>query len=213
MGLLAGIFTPRRAFLWQMIALPTLRCKGYLACLETSRPATRYIQQGLTLLDLLVVVLILGIVGAIAVPQFHSMMIETRLNEATGEVVAGLQYARNLAVKHQRPFGLKAAVGGNWFRVFDCQYKDDPNPHHDYIPPVDANGVVHNPVDKKWYTKDFDTMQTYHGVTITSVPAGEAVSFYPDGHSSYSDNTFVLSYGEDQRTITVKGTTGRISVQ
>lgn len=177
------------------------------------RSLTRYVEQGFTLIDLLIVVLILGILGAIIVPQFHSIMIETRLNEATGELVAGLQYAGNLAIKYQRPFGVQASSSGNWFRIFDDQYKTDPNPHHDYTPPVDAYGVVVNPVDKKWYEKDFDTMKTYEGVTMTSVPAGGEICFYPDGHSSSSDNTFVLSYAGDQRTITVNGTTGRISVQ
>lgn len=149
------------------------------------------------------------------------MVTETKLNEATGELVSGLQYAGNLAVKYQRPFGLKALeanVNGNWFRVFDYRYKDDTIPHHDCFPdpacdpPVDAYGVVLNPFDKKWYQKDFDTMKTYEGVSITSVPAGGQIRFYPDGHSDSSDNTFVLSLAGNQRTITVDGTTGRISV-
>ena len=141
---------------------------------------------------MLLVVVILGILGMIVIPQFHSVVTEARLNEATGELVSGLQYAGSLAVQHQRPFGLMADVDENWFKVFDYQYKTDPNPHHDSEPPVDVYGVVLNPLDKKWYTKDFDTMTTYDGVHINSVPAGGEIRFYPDGHSSSSDNTFVL---------------------
>jgi Tfp pilus assembly protein FimT len=159
------------------------------------------------------VIVILGILGTIAVPQFHSMMGARRLNAASGELVSALQYARNLAVKHQRPFGLNANLGGNWFRVYDDQYKTDNSPHHDEVPPVDANGVVLNPLDKTWYVIDYDTMDTYEGVTMTSIPSSNRVCFYPDGHSSSSDSTFVLSYTGAQRTITVNGTTGRIHVQ
>jgi Tfp pilus assembly protein FimT len=173
-----------------------------------------YRNKGFTLLDMVLVVMILGILGMIVIPQFHSMVTEARLNEATGELVSGLQYAGSLAVQHQRPFGVKASVAGNWFRVFDDQYKADSNPHYDSDPPVDAYGVVLNPIDKKWYTKDFDTMKTYEGLKITSVPVGDEIYFYPDGHSSSSsDTTFVLTFGGEQRTVTVKWMTGRISVE
>ena len=140
------------------------------------------------------------------------MVNEAKLNEAAGELVSGLQYAGNLAVQYQRPFGFEANVAGNWFKVFDYQYKTDSDPHHDYDPPVDVYGVILNPVDKKWYWKDYDDMETYKGVSITSVPAGGEIRFFPDGHSSSSDHTFVLSLDNDQRTITVNGTTGRVTV-
>ena len=158
--------------------------------------------------------MIIGVLGVLIIPQFHSMVSETKLNEATGELVSGLQYAGSLAIQYQRPFGLEADVGGNWFKVFDtAPYPDDvPPARPDNKPPVDADGVVLNPVDKKWYIKDFDTMKTYEGVHIDFVPPGGEIRFYPDGHSSSSDNTFVLSLAGNQRTITVNGTTGRISV-
>lgn len=173
---------------------------------------TRYGNGGFTLLDLLIVIMIIGIIGVLVTPPLHSMIDEARLNEASGELVSGLQYARSLAVTHQRPFGLLADVGGNWFRVFDYQFRNDANPHHGETPPVDAYGVVLNPFDKKWYKVDFDTTQTYEGVSISSVPSGGMISFYSDGHSSISDSIFVLSYGGDNRSISVDGTTGRISV-
>jgi type II secretion system protein H len=168
--------------------------------------------KGFSLLDLLIVLMILGIMGVIVAPQLHSMMTEARLNEAAREMVCGLQYAQSLAVIHQRPFGLKADVDGNWFRVFDYKYRDDTTPHHNETPPVDAYGVVINPLDKNWYIVNLDTSRTYEGVSIDSVPTGGTVSFHPDGHSSSDDSLFVLSFAGESKTITVDGTTGKIRV-
>ena len=169
-------------------------------------------EKGFSLLDLLIVLMILGIMGLLVSPQLNSMVTESRLNEAAREMVSGLQYAQSLAVTHQRPFGLKADVDGNWFRLFDYQYKDDTNPHHDAVPPVDSYGVVLNPVDKSWYSVNFDTAQTSKGVSIDSAPTDGIISFHPDGHSSLDDSVFVMSFGGDTRTITVDGTTGKIRV-
>ena len=169
--------------------------------------------KGFSLLDLLLVIMILGIMGMLVEPQLHSMMTEARLNEAAREMVSGLQYAQSLAVIHQRPFGLKADVDGNWFRVFDYQHRDDSNPHHEETPPVDGYGVVINPFDKNWYVVDLDTIHTYEGVNIEAAPTDGMISFYPDGHSSSDDSSFVLSYGGDTKTITVDGTTGKIRVE
>jgi type II secretion system protein H len=168
--------------------------------------------EGFSLIDLLIVLMILGIMGVILAPQLSSMMTEARLNEAAREMICGLQYAQSLAVTYQRPFGLKADVDGNWFRVFDYQYRDDSNPHHTETPPVDGYGVVSNPLDKNWYIVDLDTIHTYEGVSIESTPTGGLISFYPDGHSSSDDSSFVLSFAGDSKTITVDGTTGKIRV-
>lgn len=149
------------------------------------------------------------------IPQFHSMITEARLNEAAGELVSGLQYAGSLAIQYQRPFGLKAEVAGNWFKVFDTNPNPDtvPPARPDNVPPVNEDAIVLNPLDKKWYIRDFDDMESYQGVKITTVPAGGEVRFYTDGHSSAFDTTFVVSLDSYQKTITVNGTTGRISVQ
>ena len=172
-----------------------------------------YENKGFSLLDLLIVLMILGILGVFVAPQLHSTLNEARLNEATGELVSGLHYAQSLAVTHQRPFGLAANVAENWFRVFDHKYRTDASPHHSETPPVDGYGVVLNPVDKNWYMLDFDSTPRYEGVSIDSAPAsGGMISFYPAGHSAVSDSVFVLGFEGEQRTITVDGTTGKISV-
>jgi len=168
-------------------------------------------KAGFTLVDLLIVVFILGIVGLAVIPEFHTMAAASKLSEATAELVDGLHYARNLAVHYQRPFGLGAVVLLNTFTVFDLQHRWDFSPHHDDDPPVAPFGVVLNPVDKKWYVKHLGSL--HEGVSIDSVPAGGGyIIFYPDGHSNFSDSTFVLGLGAAQKTITVSGTTGRVSV-
>ena len=170
---------------------------------------------GFTLLDLLIVVMILGILGVIVIPQFQSMVAETKLNQAAMELVAALQYTGSLAILYQRPFGLQADVSGNWFKVFDT----DPYPdatatvRPNNTPPVNASDLVINPLDKTWYEIDYDTLDVYEGVALSTVPAGNEIRFYPDGHSGSADKTFALTYTGKTKTITINGATGRITVQ
>jgi Tfp pilus assembly protein FimT len=145
----------------------------------------------------------------VAIPQFQGMIQATRLNEATAELVSGLQYAENLAVRYRRPFGFMANAAGKWFRIYDDRFATDTNPHTSADPPVTAYGVVLNPLDKNWYQHDFDDMENYRAATFTSAQ----VVFYPDGHSANSNTTVTVSLGNQQMTITVDGATGRINVQ
>ena len=162
-------------------------------------------QRGLTLLDSLIVIAILGILGMIVVPQFQGVVQETRLNEAAAEIVSGIQYAGNLAVRYRRPFGFQADAAGRWFKIYDNRYAADAA-----APPVTAYGVVLNPLDKSWYLRDFDAMENYRAVTFTP---DVQILFYPDGHSSASDSILTVRLGAAQRTIKADGSTGRISVQ
>jgi Tfp pilus assembly protein FimT len=157
--------------------------------------------------------MLLGVLGMIAIPRFPSMIAETQLNEAAGEMVSALHYARNLAIRYQRPFGWRGNPGGDNYSVFDNQYKTDPNPPEDADPRVTANGVVLHPVEKNWYAMDFDDSKLYKGVDITSVPPSMTVLFYPDGHSSEAESIIVLSYAGNSRNIVVNGMTGRVRVQ
>ncbi len=159
----------------------------------------------------MLMVLILGIVAMIGMPQFKGLLGEIRLNEAAAELVSGLQYARSLAVEHQRPFGIRADASENSFAVFDVRYRNDANAHLNDVPPVGAYGVVFHPLSKTAYTKDLDTI--YGGVRILTVPAGGEIHFYPDGHSSETASDFVIKLGAERRTISVDGTTGQIRAQ
>lgn len=166
-------------------------------------------RSGFTLLDSLIVIVILGIIGMIIIPQFQGMVQKTRLSEAAAEIVSGMQYAGNLAVRYRRPFGFQADATGHWFRIYDNRYAGDASAHTDQDPPVTAYGVVLNPLDKNWYIRNFADMENYREVSFTSAQ----IVFYPDGHSAAANTTVTVSLGGNQKTITVDGTTGRISVQ
>jgi Tfp pilus assembly protein FimT len=172
-------------------------------------------RNGSILLDLLLAAVIAGILAMIGLPLISSIMGDSRLNGATTELVSGLQYAANLAVRYQRPFGLVGDVTANSFRVTDTNPQPNavPPAQPNNQPPVNELAVVFNPFEKAWYVKDFDDIDTYRGVSMVSAPAGNQVIFYPDGHTGLTDSSFVMGYGERQKTVTVSGTTGRVTVQ
>lgn len=145
--------------------------------------------KGFSLVELAIVVLVLGITAMTVVPQWQAMAREAKLNGATGEVILALEYARNLAVKHQRPFQLKAYTTAhgdrraNQFLVKDDRYASDWSAHGEAEPPVYTWGRVYHPLDKRPYVIDFDGSQEalvgviapgteYDGVIITGVPGG-----------------------------------------
>jgi type II secretion system protein H len=185
-------------------------------------------QKGFTLIDLLFVIVILGIIAMIAQPQFSSLISESKLNGAANELLSALEYAKNLAVTHQKPFDVKVFVASakNQFTVRDVRYANNPDLHLNDVPPVYSYGRVFNPIDKKPYIIDFDGLEPelagviqtkweYEGVRIVSVPGGGAsaeIRFYPDGHSSETSSAITLKLDDQQRTISVDGTTGRITV-
>jgi Tfp pilus assembly protein FimT len=176
-------------------------------------------RSGFTLLDSLIVIVILGIIGMIIIPEFQGLIQETRLSEAAAEIVSGLQYAGNLAVLYRRPFGFQADTTGTsrLFKIYDnrtdtavCtdQVPDDP--------PINADCVVLNPLDKDWYIKDFAAMENYRAVTFDIKRDGASIRsivFYPDGHSDSSDTTVTVDLSGRLKAITVDGTTGRIRTQ
>jgi type II secretion system protein H len=175
-------------------------------------------QRGFTLLDSLIVLAILGIIGMIIIPQFSGLLQETKLNEAASELISGIQYAENLAVRHRRPFGIQTDATGRWYKIYDNRYYTDITACTDAVPDdplMDTACVVLNPLDKNWYFRDFDDMGHYQSVTFTTAQ----ILFHPDGHCQsgdpavYTDHQITVSLGSRQKTITIDGSSGRITVQ
>ncbi len=68
--------------------------------------------QGLTLVELLVVMAIVMIFAVIGVPSFNAFMSKERLAVATNELYNAYRFARNEAIKTSASMTLDAAAGG-----------------------------------------------------------------------------------------------------
>lgn len=66
----------------------------------TPRP---YQQSGLTLVELMVTIAVLGILLGIGVPGFQSMLAQNRASSTANDLLATLQFARSTAIAQARP--------------------------------------------------------------------------------------------------------------
>ena len=71
------------------------------------------VQQGFTLIELMVTVAVLGIVVGFAVPGFQSVVNGNRLTGAANELIATMQVARTEAIRRNRRVAVCASANAN----------------------------------------------------------------------------------------------------
>lgn len=75
-------------------------------------------KAGFTLMEVMIVIAIIGLLSAIAVPNYIAYLPKHRLSQGTRAVYAALQYARLRAVKDQRSVVASFDTGADSYTVF-----------------------------------------------------------------------------------------------
>nr|WP_320015244.1 hypothetical protein [uncultured Desulfobacter sp.] len=174
------------------------------------RPAK--VAKGYALLDLMISVMILGILGMAAVSVVGTWAGEQQLSRACQVLVSGIDHARFLAKRYQRPFKLTLSTADNSFAVVDtAPYPSAVPPQQlNNTPPVNADGVVLHPLTNSWYTVDFDTLPGLENVTLVSGPV--KLTFDGGGNVRIAEVDYVLAAGSWTRTLRVSGISGRVFI-
>ncbi|GIX45902.1 MAG: hypothetical protein KatS3mg131_0113 [Candidatus Tectimicrobiota bacterium] len=153
--------------------------------------------DGLTLVETLLVVLLLGLAATLAVPALEGVLVERRLDDAAGWLVADLRYAQSLAIKTQQPHQVVFDAAGDSYSLTD-----------------QSGTVVLHPLTRQAYVVDFDAQRQFQGIDLQAAAFGGSSTLVFDALGApQSGGTVILSYAGRQRVIAVRYPTGSIGVQ
>ena len=147
-------------------------------------PRTTTGERGVTLLELLVVLMLMALIAGIAIPMFGGGVSSSDLKSAAREVAAGLRFARDQAIAQRAESLLELNLQGRTFRV-------PPDPRTHRLP---------ERLELKLYTAQRDLVDEKIG----------AIRFFPDGGSNGGRVT--LASGERKYDVDVDWLTGRVSI-
>jgi len=154
---------------------------------EPPRPLPR--RCAFTFLELVIVMLILGIMAAVAVPTFSDSLMYQRVESAARRAKADLEQLRQAARRTSRTQALTFGESS-------------------YTLPPDVPGLG-QATDS--YTVDF--MQPPYRLTSVSIEFDDSPTLSFDGHGMPSlGGSFVFQAGDYVRTISLDGITGEITI-
>ncbi len=181
-------------------AVRTSRYQSLGGRCSTFRHRTR--QRGMSLVELLVVLSILAILAAIAIPSFAHQLQQRRVEALVYRFIADLQLARSAAVTRSARTTIAPTDGEHWDRgwqVFIDTNRDAALNAEDVIL-AQAPGV--------------DSALTIRG----NASGQDWVSFTADGrpsllNGSFQAGTFTMCAGPDLGTQVIMSRTGRVRLQ
>jgi len=140
--------------------------------------------SGVTLLELLIVVMLMALIAAVTIPIFGPGVSTTELRSAARQVAAGLRLARGQAIAQHTEAMLVVDVATRSF----------------IVPPDARVHALPSGIDLKLFTAQRDLVSDQVG----------ALRFYPDGGSNGGRVT--LSAGERKYDVDVDWLTGRVAI-
>ena len=140
--------------------------------------------RGVTLLELLIVLTLMALIAAMALPMFSGGVSGTDLKTAARDVAAGLRLARDRAIAQRTESLLELNLEARTFRVS----------------PDERSHKLPEKLELKLYTAQRDLLNDKVG----------AIRFFPDGGSN--GGRITLAAGERKYDVDVDWLTGRVSI-
>ncbi len=140
--------------------------------------------RGFTLIELLIVLTLIAVMAAIAVPMLSGGVSGTDLKTAARDVASGLRLARDRAISQRAESVLELNLETRSFRV-----SPDPTPHR-----------LPEKIDLKLYTAQRDLLSEKVG----------SIRFFADGGSN--GGRITLAAGERKYDVDVDWLTGRVAI-
>ncbi len=189
--------------------------------MNTFASRTRWLKnRGFTMAEMLIVLVVVGVVIAVAVPLINNSLDDVDVASAAKEIASALAYAQSSSVKSDFPFRVTIDESENTLVI---EQKGDEQALAEAVVAKVAKAdaikiefvVVAAPsTPGKDYSIDFDTDGRFIGVDISSVSFGgdEWVLFDEYGAPSNGGSVVIEKSGK-KAVITVEGDTGTVSVE
>lgn len=143
-------------------------------------------QKGVTLIELIVVMVIIAIGALLTAPNISSWLTNYRLRSATRDVVSIMRVAQLKAVSNHAPYQV----------IFDTA-------HDNYILKYQDTGGA-------WKSEgEIQTLPT--GVKYNTTFAGNTITFSPNSRAT-EDGSITLNNTKGSTTVSVRMLTGRIKI-
>lgn len=170
-----------------------IRCRVEKSAAATVPVPFRLPLRGVTAVELVAVILILGIVAAVAVPRYTDNLMQARVDAAARRIVADLTAAQARAKAASSSQTVTFVVPPRGSRYEIVGMKDPDRPGESYVVNLDASP----------YQVAFGSVNLGGGTTL--VYNGYGV---PD-----RSGTLVVQAGKSVRTVTIDSSTGMASFQ
>ena len=157
-------------------------------------------RRGITVLELTIVTVVIGVIAALAIPQFDKVMERLKLKTAGRDVLSSMRLARSAAVSQKDQFGVYFDYYQNEYVLFH----DVANPSsftYDY----GSDSVILTNTMPKRVNLGYDTFPN------------SVVVFRPNGSAASSGQVMLYSYSEGDEylnlmAVDVLASTGRVKL-
>ncbi|MBD1997456.1 GspH/FimT family pseudopilin [Leptolyngbya sp. FACHB-541] len=149
---------------------------------ERSDRPPQHFSQGFTLIELLVVICVMGVLAAIAIPNFISLVNQTRVNLLAEQIRQSLKEAQQQAISEGYNYTVHFRKTDTGIQVAQSPYTTEPREWKTLSPNIPADRLIFTIPDS----------------------SNNSLTFTPDGTVEYEALVFVALGNEDQLQVSTR---------